>query len=86
MAKSLCCLLALVTNYDVANMSFNAHIRVYFRIYSSLCCYRSFYICTLNMLRDEKNKNNKKRNKKKENIMNRIIKSDLHPPPHSKKK
>ena len=25
-------LLALVTNFDVANMSFNAHIRVYFRI------------------------------------------------------
>ena len=39
MAKSLCCLLALVTNFDVANMSFNAHIRVYFRIYSSLCLY-----------------------------------------------
>ena len=38
MAKSLCCLLALVTNFDVANMSFNAHIRVYFRIYSSFCC------------------------------------------------
>ena len=51
MAKSLCCLLALVTNFNVANMSFNAHIRVYFRIYSRLCCYRSFYICTLYMLK-----------------------------------
>ena len=34
---------ALVTNFDVANMSFNA-IRVYFRIDSSLCCYICFYI------------------------------------------
>ena len=34
---------ALVTNFDVANMSFNA-IRVYFRIYSSLCCYRCIFI------------------------------------------
>ena len=49
--QSSCCLLALVTNFDVANMSFNDHIRVYFRIYSSLCCYRSFYICTLYMLK-----------------------------------
>ena len=30
---------ALITNVDVANMSFNA-IRGYFRIYSSLFCYR----------------------------------------------
>ena len=51
MAKSLCCLLALVTNFDVADMSFNAHIRVYFRIYRRVCCYRSFYICTLYMLK-----------------------------------
>ena len=29
MAKSLCCLLALFTNFDVANIYFNAHIRLY---------------------------------------------------------
>ena len=33
--------LALVANFDVANMSFNA-IRVYFRINSSLCCYSCY--------------------------------------------
>ena len=40
---------ALVTNFDIANMSFNA-IRViyYLRIDSSLCC---FYICALYMLK-----------------------------------
>ena len=39
---------ALVTNFDVTNMSFNA-IRViyYLRLDSSLCCYICFYILCL---------------------------------------
>ena len=63
--RNHCYLLALVTNFDVANtyivskgatshMSFNAHIRVYFRIYSSLCCYRSFLYVPYTCQRDKK--------------------------------
>ena len=41
MAKSLCCLLIYRLTMPSLVMNFDA-IRVYFRIYSSLCCYRCF--------------------------------------------